>query len=171
MAEQDLKLELRPMTEPEFTAFRAELIGSYAGDKVQAGEWAAQDAAASAAREVDGLLPDGVGTPGMLLLTAQTAARDVVGSVWVALRGDNAGSAWIYDIVIGPQWRGQGYGRALLAAAEREAARHGAQMIALNVFGANTVARGLYEASGYEITALQMRKELAPDAGTADPAP
>jgi ribosomal protein S18 acetylase RimI-like enzyme len=168
MAEEDLKLDMRPMTEPEFTAFRAELIGSYAGDKVQAGEWAPEEAGPRAAREVDDLLPGGVATPGMLVLAAQTAAGAVVGSVWVALRSENAaGSAWIYDIEVRPQWRGQGYGRVLLAAAEREAARHGAQVIALNVFGANTVARGLYEASGYEITALQMRKQLVPD---ADPA-
>ena len=31
---------------------------------------------------------------------------------------------------------------------------------ALNVFGFNTTARGLYESLGYETTAVQMRKEL-----------
>lgn len=30
----------------------------------------------------------------------------------------------------------------------------------LNVFGTNTVARRLYESSGYQITSMNMRKEL-----------
>lgn len=151
------------MTEAEFAAFRTGLISSYAEDKAQAGEWPRDEAQQRSAREIDGLLPAGRQTAGMLLLTGRTPAGETAGSVWVALRpGQPAGSAWIYDIVVAPQHRGQGYGRALLAAAEHEAARHGAAEIALNVFGANTVARGLYESSGYEITALQMRKALNP---------
>jgi len=52
--------------------------------------------------------------------------------------------AWVYA------WR-EGYGRALLQAAEREVKMRG-------------VARHLYDSSGYEITSLHMRKELAPAA-------
>lgn len=156
------------MTQPEFAVFRAELISSYARDRAQAGEWAPEVAEQRAAAETDGLLPGGLATSGMLLMTAQTPAGEQVGSVWVALRlGEPGGSAWIYDIVVAPQRRGQGYGRALLAAAEQEAARHGARAIALNVFGTNAVARSLYESAGYEITALQMRKPLEPG---SDPA-
>jgi ribosomal protein S18 acetylase RimI-like enzyme len=43
---------------------------------------------------------------------------------------------------------------------------HGAEEIGLNVFGQNTVARSLYESSGYEISSLQMRKWLAGTAST-----
>ena len=161
-------LELRPMTEAEFTAFRSGLISSYAADKTQAGEWTPEEAQQRSAREFDDLLPDGRQTTGMLLLAALTPAGEPVGSVWIALRpGQSAASAWIYDIVVSAEHRGQGNGRALLAAAEREAARHGAAEIALNVFGANTVARGLYESSGYEVTALQMRKPLEPGGSPA----
>ena len=161
-------LELRPMTEPEFAAFRSGLISSYAADKTKAGEWTREEAQQRSAREIDDLLPAGRRSPGMLLMAAWTPAGEPVGSVWVALRpGQPAASAWIYDIVVSAQNRGQGYGRALLAAAEREAARHGAAEIALNVFGDNTVARGLYESSGYEVTALQMRKPLEPGGSPA----
>ncbi|HEY5362394.1 MAG TPA: hypothetical protein VIJ82_32710 [Streptosporangiaceae bacterium] len=47
-----------------------------------------------------------------------------------------------------------------MTAAEQAAARHGARTLALKVFGPNAVARGLHESAGYEITTLQMRKEL-----------
>ncbi|MGH3260272.1 MAG: GNAT family N-acetyltransferase [Streptosporangiaceae bacterium] len=66
----------------------------------------------------------------------------------------------MYDIEVNEEHRGQGYGRALLQAAEQEAARGGSQAIGLNVFGTNTVARRLYESAGYEITAMNMRKRL-----------
>ena len=46
---------------------------------------------------------------------------------------------------------------------EEEAARHRVGAIGLNVFGSNAVARGLYASAGYEITAMNMRKELVPD--------
>jgi ribosomal protein S18 acetylase RimI-like enzyme len=49
----------------------------------------------------------------------------------------------------------------LLKAAEDEAQRRGGDSIGLNVFGGNDVARGMYESSGYEVAAIQMRKHLA----------
>jgi len=55
----------------------------------------------------------------------------------------------------------------LLPAAEREAAGRGARAMGLNVFGRNAVARGRYESGGYEITTLQMRKELTVGGGTS----
>ena len=96
----------------------------------------------------------------MLVLMAGTSGGDTVGLVWVALDRPRPGEAWIYDIEVNPEHRGKGYGRALLVAAEQEAAKHGSKAIGLNVFGANAVARTLYESSGYQITSMNMRKEL-----------
>jgi ribosomal protein S18 acetylase RimI-like enzyme len=96
----------------------------------------------------------------MLLLVASSSGGESVGLVWVALDRPRAGEAWIYDIQVNPEHRGKGYGHALLEAAEQEAARHGSQAIGLNVFGTNAVARRLYESSGYQVTAMNMRKEL-----------
>jgi ribosomal protein S18 acetylase RimI-like enzyme len=36
----------------------------------------------------------------------------------------------------------------------------GMTSLGLNVFGQNTVARGLYESLGYDVTALQMKKPV-----------
>ena len=154
------QLVLRAMTTAEFDAYRARLIPEYAEDHVRAGDWIADQAQDLAARQIDELLPAGPGTPRMLLLSAETAGGGPLGLAWVGLDYPRPGDAWVYDIEIIPQHRGKGYGRALLHAAEQESARHGAKTIGLNVFGANTAARGLYESSGYEVTSVTMRKEL-----------
>jgi GNAT superfamily N-acetyltransferase len=158
------ELRIRPMKSSEFDALRSRLIVGYAAEHVRAGDWRADEADELATRETERLVPNGVETPGMLFLTAETAAGDLVGHVWVALdvRPGSASGAWIYDIEIEEGQRGHGYGRALLMAAEREVASHGVGVIGLNAFGTSTVARSLYDSSGYEITALQMRKRLSP---------
>lgn len=148
------------MTAAEFKIYRARLIPAYAADNVQAGDWDPDQAETLAARETDNLLPEGPQTAGMLLLAAENENGEQVGQVWIALNRSGHGDAWIYDIEISPEHRGQGYGRALLQAAEEQARQHGASTVGLNVFGANTVARNLYESSGYQVTSLAMRKLL-----------
>ena len=152
-------LQLRSMTVAEFETYRARLVPEYAAEHVRAGNWAADQAETLAARQVDELLPAGPDSPGMLLLVASTPGGEPVGVVWVAL-DRRPGEAWIYDIEVNAEHRGKGYGRALLQAAEHEAAQHGSKAIGLNVFGPNTVARRLYESAGYQITAMNMRKDL-----------
>jgi GNAT superfamily N-acetyltransferase len=155
------ELHVRPMTADEFDVFRTRLVRDYAADHVRAGNWPEDEAQERAASQTDSLLPEREQTPGTLLLVAETADGAPVGHVWVGLnQTPAAGGAWIYDIEVLAGHRGQGYGRALLAAAEQETVRHGVHAMGLNVFGPNAVARGLYESAGYEITTLQMRKEL-----------
>ena len=150
------------MTQAEFESFRVGMVRDYAAEHVAAGDWTAEEAERRASDDTDALLPEGVGTPGVLLLVAETPDGRVVGHLWVGLernvgRGDGA---CIYDIEIVPEHRGRGFGRALLAVAEYEVATRGIGAIGLNVFGANTVARGLYESAGYGIATMQLRKEL-----------
>jgi ribosomal protein S18 acetylase RimI-like enzyme len=96
----------------------------------------------------------------MALLIGETGG-DVVGLVWVGPAPAGRAGWWIYDIVVVPARRGQGFGRALLAAAEREAQRRGALSIGLDVFGGNDVALSLYESAGYEVAATRMLKRFA----------
>ena len=141
----------------------ARLVSEYAAEHVHAGNWNEEEAEARAAVQTDELLPEGIRTPGVLWLVAETAQGEPIGHVWVGPQPrPGAEGAWIYSIEIDPAQRGKGYGRALLDAAEKEAARHGFAAIGLNVFGPNTVARNLYESAGYEVSSLQMRKELRP---------
>jgi ribosomal protein S18 acetylase RimI-like enzyme len=152
---------MRPMTTEEFKTYRTRLIPAYAADHVNAGDWDPEEAETRAAREIDDLLPTGPQTAGMLLLAAENGDGEQVGQVWIALNRSRPGNAWIYDIEIGPGHRGKGHGRTLLQAAEERARQHGASTIGLHVFGANTVARNLYESSDYQVTSLVMRKPLS----------
>ena len=47
-----------------------------------------------------------------------------------------------------------------MLALEEEARRFGLTALALHVFGHNTAARALYEGIGYQITNINMRKDL-----------
>lgn len=154
------EVRLRPMTAEEYEAFRERAIGEYAAERVRARHWRGEQARALATAETDELLPDGVHTPGMLLLVAESDEGEAVGQAWVGLDQPQRSNVWIYDLQIVPEQRGSGYGRALLAAIEDEVRRHGAELVSLNVFGASHVARRLYESSGYEIASLQMNKRL-----------
>lgn len=155
------QLVLRQMTTPEFDAYRAWVISERAEVKATAGDWDANEAYELASAEVGKLLPAGVDTPGMLLLTAQAPDGETLGMVWIGFnRPDPRDIAWIYHIKIEPKHRRKGYGGALLRHAEELAVRHGARAVGLNVFWSNTVARGLYESSGYKTISMLMRKAL-----------
>ncbi len=158
------KLTVRPMTLREFDAFRSRTDREFAVEQVLAGNWTAEEAEALSAKYTDKLLPQGVETPGMLLLTAEISDGVVIGHVWVALErepGSSAG-AWIYEFEIDPEQRGKGYGRDLLRAAELETVKRGVSTIGLNVFGTNVAARNLYDSAGYQVTSTSMLKVLPP---------
>jgi ribosomal protein S18 acetylase RimI-like enzyme len=150
------------MTSPEFLVLRNRLIREYAAEHVAAGNWTAEEAEQRADEQTNELLPQGVDTPGVLMLMAEKPEGIAIGRLWLALerRPGSGGGAWIYDIEILPEHRGQGFGRALLEAAEQEAMRHGVDSIGLNVFGTNMVARSLYDSAGYTVSAMQMKKVL-----------
>ncbi|HTW21610.1 MAG TPA: GNAT family N-acetyltransferase [Mycobacteriales bacterium] len=148
------------MTAEFYESWMARLTESYAQHHVEAGNWSADEAVARARAETVKLLPDGVNSANHLLLTAQNESGETVGLVWIGLVRPDQQGAWIYDIEVFEGFRGSGYGRALLAAAEDAARDAGARTLGLNVFGPNTTARALYESSGYDTTSLQMRKQL-----------
>ncbi|MGB8180269.1 MAG: GNAT family N-acetyltransferase [Acidimicrobiales bacterium] len=83
---------------------------------------------------------------------------DKVGTLWLGVRSGT--DWWIYDIVIDQAFRGTGLGRPTLRAAEEYVRSRGGSRLGLNVFGPNAVARHLYDAAGYQVTSLQMTKDL-----------
>ena len=91
-----------------------------------------------------------------------------VGWIWVTLPeaagSTDAGSrrAWIHNIEVHPAHRGRGYARRMIQLIEAELAQIGVPELGLNVFGTNTVAIGLYESLGFEVTAQQMAKRIDP---------
>ena len=154
------EFQIRPMTSAEFAVYRERSIRDYAAEHVRAGNWNSSQAEALAAKQTDDLLPDGVDTPGMVLLAAETTNAGVIGIVWVELQHEQTTGAWIYDIQIDEEFRGAGLGRTTLRSAEEFAKAHGATQLGLNVFGSNAVARHLYETSGFQVKNVLMYKDF-----------
>ncbi|GAB3601638.1 GNAT family N-acetyltransferase [Microbacterium tumbae] len=146
----DVRVEVRPMTEERFTLFVAESERHFATELAATGRMTKMDAVAEAHRQFAEELPDGLATSGQFLRTAYVDGEEV-GLLWLALRErGSAPHAFILDIAVDARRRRRGHGRALMHAAEREAARLGARSLGLHVFGANTGAIALYEDLGYQ---------------------
>lgn len=80
----------------------------------------------------------------VLLATDREA---VLGSVMVGFDGHRG---WVYYLATAPGHRGQGVGRALMAAAEAWLKQRGSPKIQLMVRTDNLAAKGFYAAIGYE---------------------
>ncbi|HET6900032.1 MAG TPA: GNAT family N-acetyltransferase [Vicinamibacteria bacterium] len=112
-------------------------------------------------RDVIGAALDGR-VPGTRVLVAEDGERRRLGFIHVSEEDDYYGGACghIGDIVVAPEARGQGVGRALLAAAEDWARARGYRLITLNVFLDNAGARRTYERAGYRPETIRHVKPL-----------
>ncbi len=75
-----------------------------------------------------------------------------VGCAQLRYRGQiysDAPAAYLEELYVRPDRRGEGLGRALLEAAMEAARSHGADMIDLGTSTDDTAARGLYESAGF----------------------
>jgi ribosomal protein S18 acetylase RimI-like enzyme len=136
---------------------------AYEQSRLKAGD-SAEVAAEKARTSFETSFPDGAPAAGHLVYDIVTIGREsvaeVVGFPWIAPQTEGSDAWWIFDIAVDEHHRGAGHGRAAMELAEVAAAEHGAAALGLNVFGYNTIARGLYDSLGYETTAVQMRKSV-----------
>jgi len=153
---------LPPMPPDVWDAWRAASTSAYAQDMVRLGSWPAEGAEARAASLFARLVPAGQTTAGHEFRSIMNDAGETVGALWFAPDGEiGRGAAFIWDIVIRPEYRGRGYGHAALEAIEPLARALGYDAIRLHVFGDNDIARHLYRAAGYSETNVSMMKRLA----------
>lgn len=156
-------LVLREMTEEEWGELRRFIVRDYADAQVRAGSWDEDEALRRAETQMEEMMPEGRATQGKLLLSADNGDGERVGSLWLSIDerpSGPRGESWINYIEISAPFRGKGYGRALLSAAEETARAHGLRSIGLNVFAENTVARRLYDSAGFDVVTTWMRKSL-----------
>ena len=149
-------IALRPLREDEYSDWDAAHRSEYARGLMEHVGMPRAEAEAKVERDVAGVLPDGLATPGTKIWAVEDEGRKV-GAVFVGLR--DAG-AWLYDITIDEPERGRGCGRAAMTALEDELRTLGHASIGLNVWGANEVARGLYRSLGWIEESVHMRKRL-----------
>ena len=167
MTSQEIdNISLVELDDAPYRAYRDHLVRDYAADKVRAGAWSESEAQLRAAKDVDGLLPEGPATQGHFLYSVREDAADAeVGTVWFALRDSGVGRyVWIYDIIINENFRRRGYASRTLELVEARAKELGAKSVELHVFGHNQGAQALYEKVGYSVTSITMAKQI----GAAD---
>jgi RimJ/RimL family protein N-acetyltransferase len=167
MTSQEIdSISLVELDDAPYRAYRDHLVRDYAADKVRAGAWSESEAQIRAAKDIDGLLPEGPATQGHFLYSVREDAADAeVGTVWFALRGSGVGRyVWIYDIIINENFRRRGYASRTLELVEARAKELGAKSVELHVFGHNQGAQTLYEKVGYSLTSITMAKQV----GAAD---
>lgn len=137
----------RPMTDAEFTAWRAAAVRGYAANIASSGALPAEAAAVAAAAQFDELLPAGRLTRGHTFLCLLSGA-ETVATNWIFHHRD-PGASWVYGVEVSEQQRGKGYGRAAMTIGEQASLAAGDTHLALNVFGHNAIAIGLYQSMGY----------------------
>jgi ribosomal protein S18 acetylase RimI-like enzyme len=153
-----MTLELRALPAEQLPAWLRRTHDEYIRSRIAAGE-SAEEARENADRSEERAFPGGVLAHGHQVFEVIEGA-EIVGQLWIGPRTTGGDDWWVYDIEISEEHRGRGFGRATMEAAESEARARGARTLGLNVFGFNTIARGLYESLGYETSAIQMRKPL-----------
>jgi GNAT superfamily N-acetyltransferase len=153
-------VQLRPMRDDELTAWLPRMRHDYAQAMIDDGGLSPESATAKAAADIEHLFPGGGPSAEQLVFVIE-ADGERVGELWLAERKDTPQPClFVYDIHLDKAQRGRGYGKAAMLLAEDEARRRGLDRVALNVFGRNTVARGLYRSLGYEENALAMSKTV-----------
>jgi ribosomal protein S18 acetylase RimI-like enzyme len=148
------------MREEEFDAWFPQMRDGFAQAMIDDGGFAAEGAKSKAAEDMARLFPGERPAPEQLLFVIE-ADGERVGELWLCERDDALQPClFIYDIHLRENARGRGYAKAAMLFAEEEARRRGRSRIALNVFGRNEVARGLYRSLGYEENAIAMSKTV-----------
>jgi len=149
-------IALRPLREDEYDAWDAAHRAEYGRGLVEHVGMSREQAEAKVERDVAYVLPEKLATASTWIWAVENDGR-VVGTVFVGLRD---GGAWLYDITIAESDRGKGYGRTAMTSLEDEVRALGYDTIALNVWGGNEVARGLYRSLEWAEESVHMRKRL-----------
>lgn len=155
-------VRLEPMGEADFRRYLETAVQDYAQAHIKAGDCDADEALALAQADYDSLLPQGLATTGQHLLSIHADGSPApIGLIWFESRERRGKrSAYIYDFVVRPEFRGKGYGAATLRAVEEVFAEMGIKRVSLNVMGWNTQARALYERHGFTVAGIGMTKVL-----------
>lgn len=154
------EFRLRPMSDEEFAAYREPSIASLAESEAKAFEFDMAESRARAEAAFHRLVPDGKVVAGSTqrLCVIQHDGTDV-GVIWYELRNENR-DAYVYDIVVWPQYRQRGHARRAFLLLEQMLRDTGIRRIVLNVFEHNLAARSFYRSLGYAPRSVLMMKMI-----------
>jgi ribosomal protein S18 acetylase RimI-like enzyme len=152
-----VKLELKASR--ELSAWLPGKRDEYIAERIKAGE-SADVAHRMSDSQFAELFPDGSPAEGQHVMNV-IDDEEIVGTLWMGRAFSGDALTWsIFDVEISKDFRGRGYGRAAMEAAEEWTRERGGTRVALNVFAPNLVARSLYDSLGYEVLATSMFKDI-----------
>ena len=151
--------EMRALDESELVPYFDELWRDYRAEFIAAGfsEGYADESVENSKRS---FFPNQQLAPGNSIFYAYENGEKV-GKLWLYSVEREGKTEWsIYDIEIFGNFRGKGFGRKIMLAAENIVIAAGGDSISLSVFGNNTAARNLYESLDYQTIRVGMKKKL-----------
>jgi ribosomal protein S18 acetylase RimI-like enzyme len=155
-------LNLQPMTEEEYSAYKAWMVEDYAREVSNIYRISIDEALASATKDIDGRLSQGLSTPNYFFYNIVLATNDGesrLGYLWINVDSQKK-RCYIDDIYLHAEFRHQGWGRKVLELLETNLKQQGVLRISLHVFANNSIAQELYRKMGYEPTGMNMIKWL-----------
>jgi ribosomal protein S18 acetylase RimI-like enzyme len=155
---------LVPMSTEAFAQYVEAATAGYAEDMVASGRWPGEGALARSVADLWESLPQGLDTPDNYLFEIRDPdSGSSVGFLCFSIQNKGGfPSAFVFDIEVRPEFRRQGYATAALGELERLVRDMGLTGIALHVFRDNAAAQRLYRALGYDVTGVNMLKQLGP---------
>ena len=156
-------VRLEKMAAEDFDTYIEKLTANYAKDNVRSGRWTREEALEKSVSQINSLLPEGIETQNHVFFSiVDEGTGDVVGYIWLHVApGEGHKKAFIYDLIIFEKFRKRGYGRAALVALEEYAKEKRIASISLHVFAHNAAALSLYRKMGYEVTSMNMKKNIS----------
>lgn len=153
---------LRSMTNLEFDNFKMQSQNTYAAYLAKVEGISVEETRKWASDQFNKLVPDGLQSVRQFFYQVfEKGTNQPVGYVWLGLQerfGRQIMS--INDITIWTSYRGKGFGKILMSLIEQESKKREATRIRLHVFNQNEVAKGLYLSMGFEMTSIDMKKEI-----------
>jgi ribosomal protein S18 acetylase RimI-like enzyme len=154
-----MAVTLQPMSTEDIGPWLEQSTADHIADRIDTGE-DPETARRTTNAIGERLFPGGVPAAGQYVFVVAEDGLPV-GSVWLGAAAEGPSDVWfLWSIEIDVAARGHGLGRQAVRLAEDFARKGGATRLDLNVFGNNSVARGLYESLGYRILTIQMSKLL-----------
>lgn len=154
-----MKLKLIPHTEEEREQFLELSNQDYIASLMKAFDFDRTKAEADAKLSFDRAFTPKEGIENVFLSIVMEEQNTVIGGLWLSLNHVKA-KAYLYQIILYKEYRGKGNGKKAMSLLDTYCKKKGMKAIGLNVFGFNTIARGLYGDIGYEVVQSMMRKEL-----------
>ncbi len=154
-------IKLCRMTPAEYENYYPNAVQNLANETAKANRVSPDETLCSARRCFETLLPEGnLNVPDQYLHNILLDERKI-GVLWFGIRRNRmVPEAYVWDIVIEPSSRHQGYGKQTMLALEEEVRTLGISRISLNVFAHNIRAQNLYERLGYSAISSRMLKYL-----------